>query len=148
MRLFISDRYASGDVQRLFFFFPSGRPGVGLLLLRVVVGVVVALYCLQGLSSSGNSLIARGFELLRVVGATLVLIGFLTPAAALSVGGASATLWLLRPSEAFGGLNTMFLIAICTALALLGPGEWSIDSRLFGRREILIPREREHQDVL
>jgi len=93
-------------------------------------------------------MIARAFELLRVVGATLVLIGFLTPAAALSVCGASATLWLLRPSEAFGGLNTVFLVAICTALALLGPGEWSIDSRLFGRREILIPREREHQDVL
>jgi hypothetical protein len=31
------------------------------------------------------------------------------------------------------------LMVLATAIALLGPGAFSIDSRLFGRREILIP---------
>jgi len=143
-----SARYATYEVQRLFFAFPNGRPGAGLLLLRIVVGVVIALYCLQGLSPAGNSLNIRAFALVRVVGATLILIGFLTPVSAVSVCGASAALWFLGASETFEGLNTTFLIAICTALALLGPGAWSIDARLFGRREILIPREPASQHFL
>ena len=31
------------------------------------------------------------------------------------------------------------LAIICIALALLGPGAFSVDARLFGRREIIIP---------
>jgi hypothetical protein len=31
------------------------------------------------------------------------------------------------------------MIVLTTAIALLGPGAFSIDARMFGRREILIP---------
>jgi putative oxidoreductase len=148
MQLLVTCRYAAHEVQRLFFAFPNGRPGAGLLLLRTLVAVVVALYCLQGLSPAGNSLTTRALELVRVVGATLILIGFVTPLSAVSVCGASAALWFLDASDPFEGLNATFLIAICTALALLGPGAWSIDARLFGRREILIPREPASQHFL
>jgi uncharacterized membrane protein YphA (DoxX/SURF4 family) len=34
------------------------------------------------------------------------------------------------------------LAAISAALALLGPGAFSLDARLFGRREIIIPESR------
>jgi hypothetical protein len=34
----------------------------------------------------------------------------------------------------------LFLVAVAAALVLLGPGALSIDARLFGRREIVVPR--------
>jgi hypothetical protein len=36
------------------------------------------------------------------------------------------------------------LAAISAALVLLGPGAFSLDARLFGRREIIIPEGRIH----
>jgi len=41
------------------------------------------------------------------------------------------------PSDA--ALYTL-LAALATALALLGPGAWSVDARLFGWRRVEIPR--------
>lgn len=45
----------------------------------------------------------------------------------------------LDPSSAVYWL----VAAICPALALLGPGAWSIDARLFGWKRIDIDREKE-----
>jgi hypothetical protein len=36
------------------------------------------------------------------------------------------------------------LAAMSAALVLLGPGAFSLDARLFGRREIIIPEGRVH----
>ena len=52
--------------------------------------------------------------------------GFMTPAAAVV---AAATL---------GFYDAPWLAAIAIALALLGPGAYSVDARLVGRREIVI----------
>jgi hypothetical protein len=41
-----------------------------------------------------------------------------------------------------GPLAAFNLAAISAALVLLGPGAFSIDARLFGRREIIIPEAR------
>jgi uncharacterized membrane protein YphA (DoxX/SURF4 family) len=42
-------------------------------------------------------------------------------------------------------LGLIFGLAILLALAVLGPGAYSIDARLFGRREIIIPPLRVRQ---
>jgi hypothetical protein len=39
-------------------------------------------------------------------------------------------------------LTAFNLAAISAALVLLGPGSFSLDARLFGRREIIIPEGR------
>ena len=39
-------------------------------------------------------------------------------------------------------LAALNLAAISAALVLLGPGAFSLDARLFGRREIIIPEGR------
>jgi hypothetical protein len=39
-------------------------------------------------------------------------------------------------------LGAFNLAAISAALVLLGPGAFSLDARLFGRREIIIPEGR------
>jgi uncharacterized membrane protein YphA (DoxX/SURF4 family) len=81
-----------------------------------------------------------------VVGAAL-LIGFLTPIAGIvaAIGNGVAGVSLLLAfgtnarGEAFASIN---LAVISIALVLLGPGAFSVDARLFGRREIIIPEGR------
>jgi len=81
-----------------------------------------------------------------VVGAAL-LIGFLTPiAGSLSavvngVIGFSLVQKLGMDADA-RVFTVIHPVAISLALILLGPGAFSLDARLFGRREIIIPEGR------
>jgi uncharacterized membrane protein YphA (DoxX/SURF4 family) len=69
--------------------------------------------------------------------ASCLLVGFMTPVAAIVIGlGAIA----LAASNVLDTNQTLLnMIVLTTAIALLGPGAFSIDARMFGRREILIP---------
>ena len=72
------------------------------------------------------------------------MIGFLTPAAGIGAGLFSAMnglAWLPSPvpNPIEGGLLPFYLVVVSLAIALLGPGAFSLDSYLFGRREIVIP---------
>ncbi len=84
---------------------------------------------------SGSGMVAGG----------LLAIGLFTPLAVIA-GGAAVVLIALNilsgcPSGGFDSrLGLIFGLAILLALALLGPGAYSIDARLFGFREIIIPR--------
>jgi hypothetical protein len=46
----------------------------------------------------------------------------------------------VSPPPGSSGLSVLHLLSDCAVLALVGPGAWSLDARLFGRREIVIPR--------
>jgi uncharacterized membrane protein YphA (DoxX/SURF4 family) len=76
-------------------------------------------------------------------GASL-LAGFLTPIAGalVALGGVGNALsWFPPPSpNLFDSLLAVVLVVIvAAAIVFLGPGALSIDARLFGRREIVIP---------
>lgn len=78
--------------------------------------------------------------------AVFILAGFMTPFAsvALSLGVlAMAFSWVSPPAHSlFSNLLPAILVAtISVAVGLLGPGMLSVDFRLFGRREIIIPRK-------
>jgi hypothetical protein len=65
-----------------------------------------------------------------------VLVGFWTPAAGTLV--AIVELWIAFTSV--GDLWTAILLAtLGGTLAMIGPGAWSIDARLFGRKHIAAP---------
>jgi uncharacterized membrane protein YphA (DoxX/SURF4 family) len=75
----------------------------------------------------------------------LLLAGLLTPIAAALVGLSATGWWIsmipapdpnLLPSKLWVG----FLAVVAGAIILLGPGAFSVDARLFGLREIVIPR--------
>jgi uncharacterized membrane protein YphA (DoxX/SURF4 family) len=72
------------------------------------------------------------------------LVGLLTAlsAALMAVGSMSTALSWVRPPGANvlePRLVALLVAVIATAVVLLGPGALSMDARLFGRREIIIP---------
>lgn len=74
----------------------------------------------------------------------LLLIGYLTPVAgvlAALVCVSSAFSWFpVSSPELFKDkLSALLGAIIVAALVCLGPGAFSLDARLFGRREIIIP---------
>lgn len=71
-------------------------------------------------------------DILQLVAGTSIAAGFMTPIA--------GTLAVATAVAAASPLIEVAIIA--AALILLGPGAFSIDARLFGRREITIPRDQ------
>ena len=138
-------------LRRLFSAFPAGLPGIALLLLRAVfaAGLVV-----QGMSYLGDpdgapSTLVIG--VISVAAGALLLIGLLTPIVCGVVGLAGIAIRCsLFPSCTHplfdSGTQLLFAVSILLAIIVLGPGAFSVDARLFGRREIIIPRRSPCQE--
>ena len=121
-------------MQRLFSTFPQGPPGVGLVLLRAAVAIPLVQQAIAGLLN-GSPPVPLG--LVAAGAALLLLVGLWTPVAGVLLAVVELSLALSHPDEPwtfvrFGTLGV--------ALALRGPGGWSVDARLFGRKHIQIPQ--------
>jgi hypothetical protein len=117
--------------------FPSGWPGVGLLLLRALVALTLIAQTLSYLGSANLGVPGWSLAGLAVVIASCLLVGLMTPIMAMIIGLSAIA---LAGSNLFESTQTMVnLIVLTTAIGLLGPGAFSLDARMFGRREILIP---------
>jgi putative oxidoreductase len=133
------------QLLRIFSTFPDGWPGAGLLLLRGTVGSALVA---QGLVYFAGWHELRFLSLavasLTVTTGAFLLAGYLTPlvgiAGALLIGG-TALSWFPSPNpDLFEAKTAAALVALISiALVCLGPGAFSLDARLFGRREIIIP---------
>jgi hypothetical protein len=119
-------------MQRLFTTFPNGWPGAGLLLLRIVCASSLLLYTLPIPSGSLESM-APWLRLVGLLPALLLLFGLYTPLAALLQVLVELSLTIAMPSLAELHLTRA---AIGVALMGLGPGTWSLDSRLYGRKRV------------
>jgi len=119
-------------MQRLFTTFPSGWPGAGLLLLRVVSAVPSILDGV-GILSGGSEPITAWIKVVSLLSAAPLLVGMWTPLAALSQVITEGLLTISAPSIANLHLTRA---AIALAVVALGPGAWSVDARLYGRKRI------------
>src|SRR5271165_6833897 len=125
----------------MFSNFPGGSPGAGLLLLRAALGLsLLALGAAYLLDGQDLTFLIWIVSLLLFVSSILLLVGYLTPLAGGFAGLFSLGCALgLIPEPAWGFLTTrpsaVLAAAIAVALVCLGPGAFSLDARLFGRRE-------------
>ncbi|MBI3896212.1 MAG: PqqD family peptide modification chaperone [Acidobacteria bacterium] len=122
-------------MQRLFSGFPDGWPGMSILFLRLAAGILLIHDGIADLLGPPR-LMPVLCELLAVGAGVLLLAGLWTPVS----GTLAAILELWLASSGTGDPRNAFLMAaMAAALTMLGPGAWSVDARLFGRRRIRIP---------
>jgi uncharacterized membrane protein YphA (DoxX/SURF4 family) len=132
-------------LQRLFSAFPRGVPGVGLFLLRGAIGITAAAQGISLLAGRNGPEMGSGLVGMILLGiGLLLLIGLWTPLASAlyaAVIVAISLSWIAYPAtDPFRSPAVLVLILImAVAIALIGPGSVSLDCRLFGRREIVIP---------
>jgi len=126
--------------------YPDEWPGAGLLLLRVALAAVLILRSVFFFVDWHDmKLFTLVTELLAIGGAILLLTGYFT-----RVGGI-----LVALTSVFGivggsripnvnifetKLSAALIAVIASSLVCLGPGAFSLDARLFGRQEIIFPK--------
>lgn len=132
--------------------FPSGPPGWGLCVLRVglatyLVARGAAVAALLSHATNVSTAVIGIGGLIWLLSGAFIAAGFLSPVVQILVASIEvATLafeWGTTASAVTlgaSGLDELLSVIIAVSLALLGPGAYSIDARLFGRREITIPR--------
>jgi putative oxidoreductase len=123
-------------VQRLFSTFADGLPGVGILLLRLLTGIALIYFGIANSREAPPPVI--GFlQIIGVAAGIFIIIGLWTP-----IAGTVATLvnlWIpfaRHPHHSSELLILVMQAVLGAALAMIGPGAWSIDARLFGRKHI------------
>lgn len=125
-------------MRHLFSSFPNGLQGVGLLLLRLTL--VAALFTDAATRLRGPDFSMILPAVVEALTGALLLIGLGVPIAAIFV----CVLQLAMLLETHGTTELhLLLAAVGLCLALMGPGAWSIDAHLFGRRRVEIKSLRD-----
>jgi hypothetical protein len=121
-----------GFLQRLFSTFANGWPGFGLLLQRVLAGAMLVRFDIVQLAGTpvSTSMIP---QVVGVCAGILLLVGLWTPVVGTLI--AVAELWIALTCVGDPSIPIMLATLGGTA-AMIGPGAWSIDARLFGRKHI------------
>jgi uncharacterized membrane protein YphA (DoxX/SURF4 family) len=114
---------------------------MALLLFRAVLSMTLMLQARSCLSAVGAVPAAWLVGLAALAAGFLLLIGFLTPIAGVLTGVAGIVVALSgwAPVIFDSRLTGVFALTMLVGIIVLGPGAFSLDARLFGRREIIIP---------
>ncbi|SRR5258706_130653 len=129
----------------------SRRVGAALLLLRLFVGVAFIQHGSGKLTHPAEFAAEFGIPVwlafitmfTQLTSGILLILGALTPLAALAIAGTmvTATNFLIQRGEPFinpaghSWENSAFYLAATICLALSGAGAWSVDAWLFGGNE-------------
>jgi putative oxidoreductase len=125
-------------LRRLFSTFARGWPGIGLLVLRVVLGIALIWRAVERLSGDPSTHITL-LAMLGIGAGLLLLMGLWTPVAATLV----AALQVWKICWKFGDPWIYVLLGtIAVAVAMLGPGLWSVDARIYGWKRIDLPNPK------
>jgi len=118
-------------LQRLFSNFANGWPGMGLLLQRILTATLLIRFAIDPTGTSFSS-----STIPQIVGAgagLLLLVGFCTPVAGVLI--AVIELWVAVTHIGDPWIS-IILATLGGTAAMIGPGAWSIDARLFGRKHL------------
>lgn len=115
--------------------FPTGLVGVALLVLRFFVASTTIINAMGSLALGTPLWVILGF----VLGALFLCLGLLTPYFSLlsAVLGIGALIYA-------GGDHFRLTTSIvgCGIVSVLGPGAYSVDSHIFGRRLLELPPKK------
>ena len=106
---------------------------MGLLLLRVAGGAALIVSCVRGYDGASPQAIAP--HLIAAGAGLLLLAGLWTPIAGAIVAVIELLIAILHSHDPW---VSVFLASLGAAIALMGPGAWSVDARLFGWKRIEI----------
>jgi putative oxidoreductase len=106
-------------------------------LLQRVLTSTILLYC--GASHlHQNAKLAPSLPcLIAAVAGVLLLLGFWTPLAGITI--AIVGVWVFFASSAHS-LTAIIVAVLGATVAMIGPGMWSIDAKLYGRKHLQDPR--------
>lgn len=121
--------YYAGPVQRAFSTFPFGLTGFALAAFRICVASQSLVRFWPAASHHGSWVLIAAIAL-----AFGLLLGIATPFLAALI--ASARLLQVITLEQNWNVDPAFDIAFALVLAALGPGAYSLDAKLYGRRRI------------
>ena len=112
--------------------------------MRALAGLSLTAQGVAYVQSTDRSFVSLLVATLSFVGGAFLLVGLMTPLVAVLVAlGGVAIAFSLIPLPTYdlfnGNLVLIDLIVLALAIAFLGPGAFSLDARMFGRREITIP---------
>jgi uncharacterized membrane protein YphA (DoxX/SURF4 family) len=131
-------------LRQVLSAFPGGGPGMALVLLRLTLGLTGIT---EGVSiaTRGSDLASQCLGIILGSAGAFVAIGLYTSVSATAAAtsilcGALFLVDVPRFVLLQSWPTAAIVIVLALAIALLGPGLFSIDARLFGRREIIIPR--------
>lgn len=114
---------------------------MGLLILRLTVAGTIQVLTFHFFFELISSTF-RGWLIgaVSIVFSATMISGFLTPviSALILIGG---TLFLMLSPGEIDSLFVIYLVILSFVMILLGPGAYSIDARLFGRREIILSKK-------
>ena len=119
-------------LRRLFSTFAHGWPGAGLLLLRLVTAAALGYQAIATMSI-GHSLQSAVMAILTAIVAIFLLVGVWTPI----TGAFTAPIELLNIfARADNPWMCVLLGTLGIAIAMIGPGAWSVDARRYGWKRI------------
>jgi putative oxidoreductase len=119
-------------VQRLFSTFADGWPGAGLLLLRLIAAVGL-LYLGIGSARSATDVAQAIPPIIAAASGLLFVLGLFTPFAGILAAIIEAWMAFSHPGYIWPQIA---LAGLSLSVAMIGPGAWSIDARMFGRKQI------------
>lgn len=123
-------------MRRLFSNFARGWPGVGLLLIRIVAGISLIIDGVQKLQA-GQPIDSVILGLLAIGDGALLVAGLTTPIAGTLVIAITSWETVVRHGDPYPAI---LLAGMGAAVALVGPGAFSIDAWLFGWKRIDLER--------
>jgi uncharacterized membrane protein YphA (DoxX/SURF4 family) len=120
-------------VQRLFSMVPAGTAGAALLILRLSV---VATFVVDG-TAQWALVTSLWITLVLATLSLFICLGIFTPYCSISC--CLLQLFLLLATRGENRFQLAVSIGNSGVLAGLGPGAYSIDARIFGRRRLTLP---------
>jgi uncharacterized membrane protein YphA (DoxX/SURF4 family) len=133
-------------MKRLYSSFPNGNAAIGLLLLRVLTAGALLEHIHRVVGSLLKTPDSRSMTIDEIFAGCALLAGILIIIGLWTSLAASVALVLGLGAASFGiePLHSLFFAWLSFTVALVGPGAWSLDARLFGWRQIRFSNGKPH----